>query len=550
MRFSTLLIFYSAFLFSNDYIFLDESVMQGLNFKHDHGGSGEKYYIESIGSGVCLLDYDNDNDLDIYFCQGSGLPGWDKNIVLENKLFRNDLGNWIDVTSRAGVGGDKSYSFGCACGDVDNDGDPDLYVTNFGKDDFYKNNGNGTFTNMTDSTGVKNLEWGASVAFFDMDMDGFLDIYVTNYVEYSLDNNPWCGDRRKNLRDYCMPDWFPGVKDYLFHNQGNWIFKDVSASSGIAHHRGKGLGVIPADFDQDGDFDLYVANDKVMNHFFINDGKGNFEENAMFTGVGFNENGLAEAGMGVDIGDVNGDGWQDIFVTNFSGESNTVYFNNQKGFFSDETNFSGLTQPSWNYVGFGTKLLDLNYDGWLDLFVVNGHVAENVNNILKDHTHAQRKQLFINNQDGSFQELSVDKIGDLKIPSVGRGAAFGDLDNDGDIDVVVANNNGSSNLLIRQGYPSENWIGILLIGMNSNKDAIGSKVKISTKHFSQVKFVNTAGSYLASNDRRLLFGLDKYTVVDKIIIDWPSGALDEFKNLKANQYYQIIEGGDVSVLHY
>ena len=238
-----------------------------------------------------------------------------------------------------------------------------------------------------------------------MDNDGFLDLYVTNYVEYSLGENPWCGDKRTNRRAYCDPDVFAGSPDRLFLNLGDWVFNDISAASGVMAQKGKGLGVIPADFDQDGDLDIYVANDKVMNHFYINNGQGYFEENALFTGVGFNENGRAEAGMGVDIGDVNGDGWLDLFVTNFSGESNTIYINSRQGFFSDETFLAGLGQPSLKYLGFGTKLLDLDYDGWLDLFVINGHVIDNINYFNKDYTHAQRKQVFLNNQNGTFREL-------------------------------------------------------------------------------------------------------------------------------------------------
>jgi len=534
---------------TQDIFFYDLAQDQGLDFVHDHGGSGKKYYVETMGSGVCLLDYDNDHDLDIYFCQGSALPGWDKKIILENKLFQNDDGRWTDVTAVAGVG-DKSYSTGCACGDVDNDGDTDLYVTNFGMDIFYRNNGNGTFTDVTDAVGINNHEWGSSAAFFDMDNDGFLDLYVANYVEYSLGENPWCGDKRTNRRAYCDPDIFAGSPDRLFHNLGDWVFNDISAASGVMAQKGKGLGVIPADFDQDGDLDLYVANDKVMNHYYINDGQGHFKENALFTGVGFNENGRAEAGMGVDIGDVNGDGWQDLFVTNFSGETNTIYINNQQGFFSDETFLAGLGQPSLNYLGFGTKLLDLNCDGWLDLFVVNGHVIDNIHYFNKDYTHAQPKQIFLNNRNGTFRELLPEQIGDANRPSVGRGAAFGDLDNDGDIDAVIANNNEPANLLIRDGTPNGNWIGFFLIGVKSNYDAIGTRLVIKTDEMNQVKFVTTAGSYLAANDKRLLFGLNHYVSVDKASIYWPSGTTDNFTNLQINRYYRIKEGGSISAIHY
>jgi hypothetical protein len=254
--------------------------------------------------------------------------------------------------------------------------------------------------------------------------------------------------------------------------------------------------------------------------------------------------------MGVDIGDVNGDGWQDLFVTNFSGETNTIYINNQQGFFSDETFLAGLGQPSLNYLGFGTKLLDLNYDGWLDLFVVNGHVIDNIHYFNKDYTHAQPKQIFLNNQNGTFRELLPEQIGDANHPSVGRGAAFGDLDNDGDIDVVIANNNEPANLLIRNGTPNGNWIGFFLVGIESNYDAIGTRVVIKTEEMNQIKFVNTAGSYLAANDKRLLFGLNHHASVAKASIYWPSGITDNFTDLKTNSYYQIKEGGDVSAMHY
>jgi len=544
-----MLVFPWEITIGNDIKFIDVAIPQGLSFEHDHGGSGDRYYVETIGSGVCLFDYDNDDDLDIYFCQGSGLPGWDKDVILENKLYRNDGNKWTDVTSSAGVG-DRSYSMGCACGDVDNDGFIDLYVTNFGKDVLYQNKGDGTFIDVTDISGINNPLWGASVAFFDMDGDGLLDIYVSNYVEYSLDNNPWCGDRRKGLRDYCKPDFFPGVGDLLFKNNGNWTFKDVSSKSGIEGIKGKGLGVIPADFDLDGDSDLYVANDGVMNHYFINNGRGYFEENAIFTGLGFNDNGLPEAGMGVDIGDVNGDGWPDIFVTNFSGESNTIYMNNKRGYFKDETFMSGLDQPSLDYVGFGTKLLDLNYDGWLDLFVVNGHVAVNINDVYKKYTHAQRKQIFLNKKDGTFEEFTSNDVGDIGEPSVGRGAAFGDLDNDGDLDIVIANNNGPANLLLRDGTPQKEWLGLLLVGDESNMDAIGARVTLETDGSRQTKFINTAGSYMASNDKRLIFGLGDEIIVKKIEVIWPSGKKDFFENIKTKKYYRILEGEGITAIDF
>ena len=337
--------------------FKDVADNQLLNFVHDHGGTGEKYYIETMGSGVCLFDYDNDGDLDAYFLQGASLPGWDKEIILENKLYRNEGKIWIDVTEKAGVG-DQNYGIGCACADYDNDGDTDLYVTNYGPDVFYHNNGDGTFTDVTLDVGIDNPHWASSAAFFDSDNDGWLDLYVTNYVEFSIENNPWCGEPVQGERAYCDPDYFEGVEDKFYHNDGQGYFSDWSVRSGINKAHGKGLGVVPGDIDNDGDIDIYIANDKVMNLLFINDGLGHFTEKALFTGVGFNENGRAEAGMGVDFGDVNRDGWLDLFVTNFSGETNTLYLNEKNGFLVDATSRTGLGHPSIHLLGFGTKFVD------------------------------------------------------------------------------------------------------------------------------------------------------------------------------------------------
>ena len=531
-------------LIGNDITFIDESDSQQLFFIHDNGGSGEKYYNETMGSGVCLLDYDNDNDLDIYFCQGAPLPGWDKSIQLANKLFRNDGGTWTDMSKDAGVA-DESYSIGCACGDVDNDGDVDLYVTNFGTDKFYMNNGDGTFSDQTNISGLKNDAWASSAVFFDMDQDGWLDLYVTNYVEFKTNKNPWCGERQSGRRAYCDPDIFKGMTDKLFRNLGNGTFMNISQSSGISKYKGKGLGVAYGDIDHDGDLDLYIANDKVMNHLFINNSNGTFSEDALFSGVGYNENGRAEAGMGVDFSDVNMDGWLDLFVTNFSGESNTLYINDKSGSFVDQTFRAGLGQLSLNYLGFGTKFVDFNYDGYQDIFVVNGHVIDNIHHFNKDYTHAQKKQIFLGDGTGFFQEAISEKLGDTNIPSVGRGAAFGDIDNDGDMDIVISNNNGKANLLIRKGHPNSNWIGFELVGTTSNKDGIGTWLEIETNGIKQTQFVNPGGSYLASNDKRILFGLGKNQSIDKLVIKWPSGQNSQFEKIKTNHYYRIEEGDDL-----
>ena len=530
-------------------VFKDVANNQLLNFIHDHGGTGEKYYMETMGSGVCLFDYDNDGDLDVYFLQGAPLPGWNKKIILENKLYRNDGKKWTDVTGKAGVG-DNNYGIGCACADYDNDGDTDLYVTNYGPDILYQNDGNSTFTDVTLDVGINNPHWASSAAFFDSDNDGWLDLYVTNYVEFSIENNPWCGEPIKRERAYCDPDYFEGVEDIFYHNDGQGNFSDWSVRSGINKARGKGLGVVPGDIDNDGDMDIYVANDKVMNLLFINDGLGHFTEKALFTGVGFNENGRAEAGMGVDFGDFNRDGWLDLFVTNFSGETNTLYLNEKNGFLVDATSLTGLGHPSINLLGFGTKFVDLDLDGWLDIFVVNGHVIDNITLFNRDYQHAQEKQIFINQGNETFLDQTKNIGGDLLKPAVGRGAAFGDIDNDGDIDIAISNNNGKADLLLNEGKPKGHWIGFQLEGKTCNREAIGSKLKIITDSGFQVAWVNPASSYLSSNDPRVLFGLGPDEIVTSLEVQWPGFGKDLFENLTCNSYYKIVQGGSLSIISY
>ncbi len=527
--------------------FKDVAAERGLNFVHDHGGTDQKFYIETMGSGCCLLDYDNDNDLDVFFLQGAPLPGWKKEVTLRNQLFRNDEGQFSDVTGESGLGA-TSYGVGCAAADYDNDGDTDIYVTNFGDDILYRNEGDGTFADVTYISGISNPHWASSAAFLDADNDGWLDLYVSNYVDYSIDNNPWCGDQRSGERAYCDPDVFTGIPDRFFRNNKDGTFSDMSEESNISRVNGKGLGVVPADFDGDGDMDIYVANDKVMNHLFINDSAGVFREDALFTGVGFNENGQAEAGMGVDFGDYNRDGFPDLFVTNFSGESNTLYKNEGDGFLTDVTFAAGLGQPSLAQLGFGTKFVDLDLDGWLDLFVVNGHVIDNIQIFNPDYTHAQRKQLFLNNREGGFTEQTEQIGGDLLTPSVGRGAAFGDIDNDGDVDVIISNNGGPANLLLNDGPPRNNWIGIQLKGRLYNLDAIGAKVTVKSSGGTQWSWINPAASYLASNDKRLQFGLGGDKRSDEITVVWPGGGVDRIENVEANRYYLIQPGGEISAI--
>ena len=526
-----------------------------LNFRHDHGGSDQYYYVESIGAGACVFDYDGDGILDVYFPQGAPLPGWKKNTLLENKLYRNDGKKWIDVTQDAGVG-DRGYGMGCACGDYDNDGAIDLYVTNFGKDIFYRNNNDGTFTDITDEIGIDNPHMGMSAAFFDSDNDGWLDLYVTNYVEYSIEDNPECTspmqypkDGQLLARSYCDPDVFLGVADKFYYNKQG-VFTDRSNRSGIGRYALRGMGVVAGDVDDDGDTDIYVANDKDMNLLFINNGKGRFTESSMILGTGFNANGLPEAGMGVDVGDIDRNGLLDIFVTNYSGETNTLYLNQGNGLFLDETDFKGLGRPSFHFLAFGTKFIDLNLDGWLDLYVGNGHVIDNINLFNNQYSHRQHDQIYMN-ESGTFTDQTKLIRLDNQDKFVTRGVASADIDNDGDIDLIISNNNDEASLLINEGVRQNNWIGFYLKGVEANRQAIGSKIKIHTNSGSQVSYVNPSGSYLSSNDQRIVFGLGKEEKVKMVEVFWAGGMEKEiFNNLDSNYYYKIIEGVSISIITY
>ena len=544
-----------SILLSQSIYFEDRSQEQMLKFKHDHGGSGNYFYIESMGAGVCLFDYDNDGDLDAYFTQGVPLPGWEKNLILKNKLFKNENQIWVDVTEKAAVGG-NSYSMGCSCADYDNDGDTDLFVTNYGEDIFYVNNNDGTFSDKTEYLGIDNEQMGMSATFFDSDNNGWLDLYITNYVDYNIDNNPECNSPMQYplhgqflARSYCDPDIFLGVEDKFYYNK-NGQYINRSSRAGINRFRLRGLGVVPGDIDNDGDMDLYVANDKDMNLMFINNGNGRFVERASSMGVGYNGKGLAEAGMGVDMGDFDRDGWLDIFVTNYSGETNTLYQNKQSGFFVDITDEIGLGRPSIHFLAFGTKFVDFNLDGWLDIFVGNGHVIDNINLFNSNYQYAQHNQIYINRGNGTYIDATK-KVGrDILQERVTRGAAFGDIDNDGDIDYILANNNEEASIYFNKGKPKNNWIGFLLEGKTCNRDAIGSKVKIKTISGIQVAWVNPAGSYLASNDKRVLFGIKQDTSIISVEIIWPGSIKENYKNIQPNYYYKVIQGEGLSKIEY
>jgi hypothetical protein len=518
--------------------FVDVTARAGITFVHTSGSSPEKYMVETFGSGVAWIDYDNDGFPDLYFINGA--PG------APNALYHNNKdGTFTDVTKRAGLAGNLGagvFKTGVAVGDYDNDQDLDLYVTAFGPNALYRNNGNGTFTDVTSTAGVagERSEWSTSTGFFDFDRDGDLDLYVANYLDYRLDDNPYCGLTKAGYRMYCHPTMFDGIADRLFRNNGNGTFTDVSRPAGIANPAGKGLGVTFCDFDRDGDSDIYLANDTVRNFLYRNNGDGTFLDVAYGAGVGFDSNGKPQAGMGVDCADVDGKGFPDIFVTNFSEELNTLYMNRGDGIFEDGTVSAGLGS-GFVPLGFGTKMFDVDNDGDLDIHVTNGHVIDNIALYQPKLSYAQKDLLYENVAGGRFRDVSAEGGPALQAERVGRGLAVADFDNDGSLDVVISSLGQRPALLRNQGVQRGNWIAIRARGSKSNAFGLGATVEVLTSAGRQVREINNVASYLSSNDIRLHVGVGAASIVQQIEIRWPSGVRQILNNVAVNQVLVIKE---------
>ena len=520
-------------------LFADVTAKAGIAFVHKSGASPEKYMVETFGSGVAWIDYDNDGFPDLYFVNGA--PG------TANALYHNNKdGTFTDVTARAGVAADsganaKSYKTGVAVGDYDNDGSLDLYVTALGPNILFRNNGDGTFRDVTAAAGVAGppTEWSTSTGFFDYDRDGRLDLFVVNYLDYRLEDNLYCGLRKEGYRMYCHPTQFDGMADRLYHNNGDGTFTDVSKKAGIANPAGKGLGVTFCDFDRDGDADIYVANDTVRNFLYRNNGDGTFTDVAYAAGVGFDPNGKPQAGMGVDCADYDGNGFPDIFVTNFSEELNALYQNRGDGTFEDVSANVGMGS-AFLPLGFGTKMFDFDNDGDLDIHITNGHVIDNVKLFQPNLTYAQKDLLF-ENIGGKFRDISTQAGPALQIPRVGRGLAVADFDNDGHLDVVISSLGQRPALLRNLGARAGNWLTIRAKGTKSNGFGLGATVRLQTSEGMQVREINNVASYLSSNDTRLHFGLGQAKIVQQIEILWPSGTRQVLKDVAVNQILVVEE---------
>src|SRR5215475_9729809 len=506
--------------------FVDVARASGINFRHDNAASPEKYLIETMGSGCGWIDYDQNGLLDLYLVNSAATRLYTPKQPLRSALYRNNGdGTFTDVTAKAGVAAEGLFGMGVAVGDYDNDGYPDLLVLGYGKSILYRNNGDGTFSDVTARAGVANAgRWASSAAWFDYDNDGRLDLVVANYVDWSPQRNFYCGDRGPGMRSYCHPDDFNPEPPTLFHNNGDGTFTDVSKASGLAAKPGNGLGVVTFDYDHDGWQDIFNANDHMPNSLFHNNRDRTFTEVGYLAGVAVSGDGEFEAGMGTDAADITGSGRMDLVVTHLDMQLARIYQNLGDGTFEDATFRSKLGYATFHMSTFGARFMDYDNDGWRDLFLANGHVLDNVERYHADVKYAEPKLMFRNNGRGVFENISNKLGADFQLPRVSRGAAVGDFDNDGDLDILVNNCGQAPQLLRNDGGNKNHWLEILLIGTKSNRDGVGARVKVVAGDLVLYDQRKGGMSYQSAQDPRLHFGLGQHSSIDLLEIIWPSGA--------------------------
>ncbi|MHC4557232.1 MAG: CRTAC1 family protein [Planctomycetota bacterium] len=519
----------------------DVTKQTGISFVHTDGSSGKRYIVETVSAGVALFDYDGDEDIDIYFLNGAPLRGTIVETPPKNALYRND-GQWrfTEVTDSAGVG-DTGYGLGVAVGDYDNDGDSDLYLNNYGPNVLYRNNRDGTFTEITAKAGVANgNQVGAGACFLDIDKDGDLDLYVANYVDFTYENHQIV--RFNGYPAYVGPmNYFP-TPDTLYRNNSDGTFSDFSAESGIAEHKGTGMGMVCADYDNDGDTDIFVGNDVAGNFIFENDGIGKFEEVGLLTGLAYDLSGTAQGTMGVECGDYNNDGLLDFHVTSYQRDLATLYKNLGDSSFEDVTRLTGAGDGTLPYVTWGNGLVDFDNDGDRDIFIACGHLHDNVELFDRITSYHTRNILLENSGDGKFVDVS-DKCGDgLAVKLSSRGAGFDDLDNDGDIDVVILNSRREPTILRNDSANNNHWIQICLRGIKTNRDGVGARVKVVAGDQTQVDEVHSGRGYQSHYGTHLHFGLGQYDRIDRIEVRWIGGGIDVIENVAADQRLVITEG--------
>jgi len=526
-------------------IFTNISRSAGIDVTPMNGASADKHLAETMGSGALFFDADADGWLDIFVVDGGSLASPAQARNARHRLYRNrGNGAFEDVTATSGIV-PHGYGMGTCAADVDNDGLVDLYVTGFEENALYKNVGHGRFRDVTRAAGVGASQWSTSCAFVDVDRDGFVDLFVTRYVDETVANNKYCGDPARRLRVYCHPLNYQGLTNVLFHNNRNGTFTDVSRAAGLGTLRGNGLGVVAGDYDDDGWPDVFVANDSVPNFLFHNEHDGTFKEVGFLAGVAVANDGKPRAGMGTDFGDYDGDGRLDLAVGNHEFEATSVFRNLGNGLFAHVTNESRVGAPTLPWVTFGLAWFDYDNDGRLDLAAANGHVVDNTAMVRAGSKHAQPRLLFHNNGDRTFSDVSRDAGQDFYADRVGRTLVVGDIDNDGDLDILVTNN-GQPVELLRNGSERRNSVIVRLIGTKSNRDGIGARLRAATGAASQVREVKAGSSYLGQNDTRVHFGLGAAAAIDRLEVRWPSGQIDTVSALAANQIVTVTEGQGVT----
>jgi hypothetical protein len=529
--------------------FTDITAQTKIDFKQAASMTSQKYLLESMGGGVAMFDYDNDGRLDLYFTNGArlidpmpkGVSPDKREPLFWNRLYRQKAdGTFEDMTERANVRG-EGYSMGAAAGDYDRDGLIDLYVTAYGANILYRNRGDGTFEDVTKRMGVGGSGWSTSAGWFDYDRDGRLDLFVARYSDWDFEKGSiHCGEMRPGYRAYCHPDNFKGASNLLFHQKADGTFEEVSARAKIVDPNGKGLGVAFLDFDADGWTDIFVANDSVRQQLYRNRGDGTFEDVALMAGVAYDENAKTFAGMGVDARDFDGDGFPDVFITALSNETYPLYRNNGDGTFSYDTNTTGVGQITLLYSGWGTRFLDADNDGLIDIFVAQGHVLDTIE---KTSSYLKYKQapLLMRNTGKGFVNVSLTAGQIFSKPLTARGAAFGDLDNDGDTDAVVGVVEGSP-VILRNDGTRNHWLGVSLVGAKSNRYGLGARIVLTeASGRQQVYEVTSAGSYLSSNDPRAIFGLGSATSVKSLEVRWPGQSTQKIMNPGVDRYVTINE---------
>jgi hypothetical protein len=526
---------------STSIVLRDVTRETGITFKHTDGSSGQRYIVESVSAGLALFDYDGDGDEDIYFLNGAALKGTKYDIPPENVLYRNDgRFKFTDVTDEAGVG-ETGFGLGVAAGDYDNDGDLDLYVNNYGPNVLYRNNGNGTFTDVTKQAGVANgHKVGAAAFFLDMDKDGDLDLFVTNYLKFTYQNHLM--RTSKGIPKYAGPMDFPPMPNDLFRNDGDGTFTNISEKSGVAEHKGWGMGGVCADYDNDGDTDVYIANDVAANFLFDNDGTGKFEEVGLLAGLAYDIQGNEHGSMGIDCGDYDNDGRLDFYQTSYSLELATLYKNLGDRMFEDVTIVTGAGAGTLSHVTWGNSFVDFDNDGDRDIFITCGHLQDNVELYNDTATTLSRNIILMNTGNGKYVDISNQSGDGMKVKLRSRGAAFDDLDNDGDIDVVILNSRAEPTILRNDSLSKGHWIQVRLRGTKSNRNGVGAQVKVVAGDLTLLDEVHSGRGYQSHYGMRLHFGLGNREKINRIEVRWIGGGIDTLKDITVDQILTITEG--------